>query len=148
MQVMLTKIFETEERPEIFVEAVHGNLDIKGWERAEVRIEYDREDELEASATGAVLRLRCRTNCQLRVPSSSSVIVGSVHGEACIESLQQKLEIGNVASNLNLALTGSSSVGNVGANLEARQIDGDLEVEAVGGHARVQNITGQFYPSP
>jgi hypothetical protein len=127
--------------PEVIVEEIAGNLQVKGLDEPAVIVEAD-SSTLSLEEQDDVVRLSCKGNCEIRLPSDASVQVGSVHGNARFRLLEDSLKIETVQGSLYLRNVSETSVGAVHGELLARQVDGDLKVDSVHGNAIVRDVQG------
>jgi hypothetical protein len=134
--------FSTSLAPEIFVETVHGNLQMKGWDRPEVSVQ-GQTDDLNIEEQEDVLHLSCQGDCTVRLPHGATVQVGNVQGEARFKYLDDALHIDQVAGNLTMRNLAEVQITSVGGNLNARNIAGDLTAEHVSGDASARKIQGR-----
>lgn len=138
---MSQQTFSTSLAPEVFVETIQGNLQLKGWDRPEVSVQA-QPDDLKVEEQEDVLHLSCQGDCTVRLPHGATVQVGSVLGEARVKYLDDVLHIDRVAGNLTLRNLAEVQVTSVSGSLNARNIAGDLSVEDVSGDASARNIQG------
>jgi hypothetical protein len=139
---MSQQTFATSLAPEVFIETIQGNLQLKGWDRPEVNVKAQPED-LNLEEQDDVVRLNCKGNCTVRLPSGASVQIGKVNGEARIKYLEDVLQIDQVVGNLTLHNLAEVQVKSVNGALDARNITGDLSVERISGNASACNIQGR-----
>jgi hypothetical protein len=139
---MSQQTFPTSLAPEVFVETIHGNLQLKGWDRPEVSVQA-QPDDLKVEEQEDVLHLSCQGDCTVRLPHGATVQVGSVQGEARFKYLDDALHIDRVAGNLTLRNLADVQVTSVSGSLNARNISGGLSVESVSGDASARNILGR-----
>jgi DUF4097 and DUF4098 domain-containing protein YvlB len=139
---MSQQTFSTSLTPEVFIETIQGNLQLKGWDRPEVSASA-QPDDLNMEEQEDVLHLSCRGDCMVRVPSGATVRVGRVQGEARIKYLDDTLQIDQVAGNLTLRNLAEVQVDSVSGALYARNITGGLSAERISGDASARNIQGR-----
>jgi DUF4097 and DUF4098 domain-containing protein YvlB len=130
-------------QPRIIVENASGDLRIKGWNRQEVRADADGKKSLTHEQDGNTIKLKCHRDCYIRVPGDTNLEIKNVAGEALVKSVDGNININYVGGNLSLKDISGASVDEVGANLSARGIGGDLSVSKVGGNADVRDIDGE-----
>lgn len=127
--------------PEVIVEQVAGNLQVKGWDEPEVVVEADPAT-LTLEEQDDVVHLSCDGNCEIRLPSGASMHVGAAHGEARFRLLEDGLNIETVHGSLYLRNVSETNIESVHGNLMARQIAGDLRAATVHGNAILRDIQG------
>ncbi|MEJ2597754.1 MAG: hypothetical protein P8Z00_05435 [Anaerolineales bacterium] len=128
--------------PEVFIETIQGNLQLKGWDRPEVSVKA-QPDDLNLEEQDDIVRLSCQSNCTMRLPTGATVRVGKVQGEASFKYLDDALQIDQVAGELTIRNLSDVQVQSVGGALNARNVTGDLSVEHVAGNANAYNIQGR-----
>ena len=131
---------------EIEIENVAGNLRIRGGDEDKIVWRADGDDlmNLEAEQHDAD-RIRLGSysgNLRLGVPSSTTLRIGSVGGNARIKSVTDALSIDNVGGELIMRKVGPSIIGSVGGNIQAKQVDGDLSIDGAGGNIVLLDILG------
>jgi hypothetical protein len=139
---MSQQTFPTSLAPEVFIETIQGNLQVKGWDRPEVSVNA-QPDDLNLEEQEDVLHLSCRGDCTIRLPSGAAVRIDRVQGEARIKFLDDVLQIDQVVGNLTLRNLAEVQVKSVNGNLNARNIAGDLSVERITGDASARNVQGR-----
>lgn len=127
--------------PQIFLDEVMGNLQLKGWDRQEVQLRADPED-LSIKEEEDVIHVSCKSDLAIRVPSGSAVHVGQAYGDTRFKLLEGPLAINQVNGNLVLRNVANVSIERVNGELITRQNNGDLFVEQVNGNANVRESTG------
>lgn len=127
--------------PEIIIDQVHGNLDLKGWDAAQVELRASPET-LEVQEGADQLRISCQGNLEVRLPQGADVQVLLVHGQARLRRLEEPLRIGAVHGSLSVRDVATTKIDVVHGELTARDILGDLQVGRVLGNAYLRNIRG------
>ena len=158
---MTEKRIETGSTPEIIIEQVDGNLDVKGWEQAEVELRAS-PDTLDYQEADGRLSLRCTGSLEMRVPFGADVQVQVVHGQARLRRLEEPLQIGLVHGSLALRevaradiesvygeisareINGAITAGRVRGNAYLRSVQGDATLEQVDGNVEVRGVSGEF----
>ena len=139
---MSQQAFPTSLAPEVIIETIQGNLQMKGWDRPEVNVKA-QPDELNLEEQDDVVHLSCQGDCTVRLPTGATVRVGRVQGEARFKYLDDALQIDQVAGDLILRNLSEVQVQLVNGALYARNIAGDLAAEYVAGNVNVRNIQGR-----
>lgn len=127
--------------PEVFIDEVMGELQIKGWDEPRVVVK-GAQDDLELTEQDDVVHLSCRGNCAVRLPGGSTLHVRSVLGDARFKLLEDQLEIDRVQGSVVLKSVAETSIGTVNGELYARNVNGDLVVDNVMGNASVREVQG------
>ena len=128
--------------PEVIIEEIGGNLQVKGWDEPEVLVQAD-PNLLHLEEQDDVVRLSCDGNCEIRVPSGASLQIGAAHGEARLRLLEDGLNIETIHGSLFLRNVAETNVEMVHGELIARQIAGDLKVNNVQGNVTARDVQGQ-----
>jgi DUF4097 and DUF4098 domain-containing protein YvlB len=127
--------------PELLIDEIHGDLQIKGWDKAEVNVKAN-PDNLTLEEQDDSLQLSCQGSCAIRLPQGAMVKIERVHGNARIKYVEDQINIEEVNGSLSLRNAGETQIGTVQGELSARNLDGSLQVEHVNGNLSVRNIQG------
>jgi hypothetical protein len=127
--------------PEIVIEAVMGNLQVKGWDRPEVSVRANPED-LSLKEQDDVVQISCRGNCTLSLPQGATVRVDKVHGEARFKQLEDQLSIGEALGPVTLRHVAETAIQSCHGDLFAKYITGDLRADRVLGNAYIREVQG------
>jgi len=138
---MTEKRIETGSTPEIIVEQVDGNLDVKGWDQAEVELRAS-PDSLNYQEADGRLSLRCTGSLEMRVPFGADMHIQLVHGQARLRRLEEPLQIGQVYGSLALREVASAVIESVYGEMSAREINGALTAGHVRGNAYLRSVQG------
>jgi hypothetical protein len=138
---MNQQTISTSLAPEIIIDQVGGNLQIKGWERPEVLVRAN-PSELRLEEQDDQIRISCEADLELRLPGGATVQVATTHGEARIRLLDDQLHIHTVHGSLYLRGIADTEVENVHGELMARQVTGGLKVNQVHGNATIRAVQG------
>jgi hypothetical protein len=125
--------------PEVILEEVAGDLQVKGWEEAEVQVRGSQE-EVTVEEQDDVIRISSRGDLTLRVPSGALIQIGQAHGDARLKLLEDAISIDQVFGSLTLRNVGVTKITRVHGDLFARQVVGDLDIEQVNGNANVRDV--------
>jgi len=128
--------------PEITIEQVAGNLQVRGWESPEVEVRAS-SDDLRMQEQDDVIRLSCSGNCDVRLPHGAILRVETIGGNAQFRFLEDELVAGQVHGSLSLREVAGARVESVSGDFSARAIAGDLQVERVHGNAHVRDVQGK-----
>lgn len=127
--------------PEIYLEEVMGDLQLKGWDRPEVQLRAE-EESLVINQDEDIIRVSCKSDLAIRLPAGATVQVGQVNGDTRVKLLEDDLTVKQVSGNLVLRSVQNASIGQVNGELIARQVAGDLTVEIVNGNANIRESDG------
>jgi hypothetical protein len=136
------RVIETGPAPEILIEQVLGDLQVRGWENPQAVVSADAE-ELELQEQDGNLRLSCQGDCDLYVPRGATLTIGSVHGDASLKLLDDQLTIDQVHGDLDLRNVAAVQINLVHGDLAARNISHDLTIDQVMGDADVRYAQGE-----
>src|SRR5512145_3060250 len=125
----------------VSVENVGGDLQIVGWERAEVTAKTD-DNKLEMTADGETIHASSDGDLILYVAREASVQVLNVGGDADIRALAGSVEVTNVGGDLQLRNVGAVRVVAVGGDMSLRGCTGSFQANSVGGDASLHEIKG------
>jgi hypothetical protein len=127
----------------IFVKA-HGNLDIRGWERAEVGITTDINVQ-RIRHEKKLLRLLFVEDCELMVPPTCKVIIERASGNARVRDLNEPVIINKVQGDLALQNVGGVTIARVSDDCLLENIHANVHISRVGGNLKGKNIQGTIY---
>jgi len=127
--------------PEIGIETVMGNLQVKGWERPEVSIRANPAD-LTTEEQDDSLEINCRGNCTMYLPQGSTVHTSQVHGETRFKLLDDQLSIGEALGPVTLRHVAETTIQKCQGDLFAKYISGDLRADLVVGNAYIREVQG------
>lgn len=128
--------------PEVIIEKIDGNLQVRGWDEPEVVVQAD-PNVLRLDEQDDVVRLNCDGDCEIRMPSGAALQVDTAHGEARFRLLEDSLTIKTVHGSLYLRNVAETKVETVHGELLAREIAGDLRVDSVDGNVTARDVQGQ-----
>ena len=134
----------TSENPVVVIEAVQGDLRLKGHLELEVAAKASDANDLSLVQREDAIVLNSRGDLSVRVPRNATVRVETAHGDATFKALEGVLEIDTVHGELTLRGVGSTHINQVHGELSAKNIAGDLLVAAVEGDVDARDIQGSF----
>ena len=137
----MTSIHVSGETPRVHIEAVGGDLRLRGWDRPEVAAQGD-EARLSKEGEEAAL-LSGSGDLSARVPWQATIDLGSVGGDAKITDLGGALSIGKVGGDLALRKTGPAQVGQVGGDARVKRVAGSLRIGQAGGDVTIREVEGE-----
>ncbi len=132
----------TSATPEVVIEEIAGNLQLKGWNRSEVLVKSEVEITPVLEEQEDVISIRCAGDCLIRVPHEASVVVENVLGEAVFKLLAERLQIEQVKGSLVLRNVSETRIETVAGELVAKQVLGDLHAEHIAGNVVLRDIQG------
>lgn len=128
--------------PEVVIEEVHGNLQIKGWDRPEVKVQADPHN-LQMQEQDEVVSIHCASDCMIRLPMAASLHVNQAYANVHLRLLEDTLHIEAVHGSLYLRNVAETNISKIYGELSARQVNGDLSVGQVSGNATIRDIQGK-----
>ncbi len=139
---MSQKSVNTSLAPEVTIEAVTGDLQVKGWEEPQVSVRADSDNGLLLEADGDAVRLSCQGSCIVRLPQGATLQVGTVNGNARFKLLEDPLTIQKVMGTLTLRNVVDASIQSVHGGLYAKRVAGELHIDEVLGSAYARAVEG------
>jgi hypothetical protein len=139
---MARYMLATTSDPFVIIEALGGNLDLKGWDADEVLLKGPESGNPLLEGDQQSVRIRCDGDALVRVPHNARLRVQTVQGGARIKMLEAPLSIETVHGSLELRDVAQAQVGRVHGNLLARQVAGGLQVATVNGNLVGRDIQG------
>ena len=127
--------------PEVIIDEVHGDLQIKGWDKAEVSVKAN-PDDLTLEEQDDSVQLSCRGSCAIRLPQGSTIKTERVHGNTRIKFVDDQIDIEEVNGSLVLRGVGETRVGSVQGELTAKDVDGSLQADRVHGNLSLREVQG------
>ena len=127
---MSRRVIETGPAPDILIEKILGDLQVRGWESPQVSVNGD-PDEMDLQQQDGNIRLSCRGDCDLYVPQGAVLTIGSVHGDASLKLLSDLLTIDQVLGDLDLRSIAAVKINMVHGDLAAKNISHDLIIQQV-----------------
>jgi len=138
---MTRQTIDTSPAPDILIDQVLGDFQLKGWEAPQVVLQAD-PDELDLQEQEDAIHLSCRGDCDIRLPYGASVQIGAVHGDAQIKLLEELLKIGAVHGSLSLRNIADLQVDLVQGDLSVKSMNGDLSVAQAQGDVEIRQLEG------
>jgi len=135
--------FSAEPQSPVVIDRTGGELTLKGWSQAEIRIQASPQTQQVEELDGGY-QLEFSGDAVLYVPHTVRVKINRVGGDAHIKGLQEALIIKKVGGDLFLSDLGNTEVSSVGGDLFAKSIRGDLNVQKCGGDCTIQDTDGQL----
>jgi len=138
------------------IEAVHGDLSLNGWGRAEAKVVW--EDDIHMRQEEGSLFLQIHGDGQLHVPHHLALVIVTVHGDLKAAGVPTTLELNRVYGDATIEhmgvlhtdtvdgdlriqhITGPLVAKNVGGDLDVQQVAEEVNLTSVGGDARVHTV--------
>ncbi len=128
--------------PEVIIEEVRGDLQLRGWEPAEIWLKSASEAQPHVEEQDGRLHLRCEDSCLIRLPLAAQVHIQRVLGNLQIRGLEGALSIDQVMGSVELRHVSETQIHNVSGDLLARHVEGDFLADQVTGDAIVRHVQG------
>jgi len=132
----------TSATPDVTIEQVQGELQVRGWEHSEVLVKANPEN-LTLDEQDDVGHLSSRGACKLSVPHGTKSQIKKVGGNASLKLLEGSLAIDQVKGSLNLREIARTEINTISGDLSAQGISGSLHVNQVNGNAAVREVQGE-----
>jgi hypothetical protein len=131
----------TGDSPNVTIEA-HGELTLKGWDEARVQVKNSAAEHITIEQEGDDILVRCLSNCSVRVPEAATVHLRMAMGQVTVKNVEGGLTVDQTGGDLVLKSVGPTELGEVKGSLVAKNVFGDLQVDAVRGNATVRDVQG------
>lgn len=131
----------TGEAPKVTIEA-QGELTLKGWDEARVQVKNSAVEHITIEQDGDNVLVRCASNCTVRVPEQSEVHIRAAMGRVTIKNIEGALMIDQANGDLVMKSVGPTQIGEAKGSLVAKNIFGDLQINAVRGNATIRDVQG------
>jgi len=127
----------------VFIDNVDGDLQVAGWDRAEVSAKTDGK-ELDLSVEGDKAYARSAGNLILYMPRQANLQTGNISGDADIRAVSGSTRIEKVGGDLQMRAIGPVTLNNVGGDLSVRGCAGDFTAERIGSDASLRDVQGKL----
>ncbi|MCS6992490.1 MAG: hypothetical protein NZP74_01530 [Anaerolineales bacterium] len=125
----------------VVITDVSGDLQVVGWQRPEIIARAD-SDSLSLTLDGDQAVASSGSDLILYVPESIPIQIARVGGDADLRAIAGRLEILQVAGDLQMRNIGNVFVSALGGDLAARDCAGDFVAESVGGDVSFHRMRG------
>lgn len=129
----------TSMAPEVIVEHIHGELQVRGWDRPEVVVSAN-SDDLSLEEQDDTLRLSCQGSCDVRLPHGASLHIGRAHANTAVKNLHDQIDIDEVDGSLSLREVAGVQIERIHGELYIRSASGDLRVGRIDGNASIRDL--------
>ncbi|MFN2263130.1 MAG: SHOCT-like domain-containing protein [Anaerolineales bacterium] len=136
---MAKKTLETSDSPQIIVEKVGSDLQVKGWDRTEVFVKSSSDNDIVLEQQDENVIVSCPSDCVLYIPEKSNLEVRNVGSDARFRSIEGNINIGKIGTDLSIKDIGSAQIETVGSDFYARRVRDALSIKKVGSSALVQD---------
>lgn len=141
---------------EIFIDHIEGDLQVKGWDRSDVLIRSANKEDLSIVDENEGLRIDCRDDCNLCLPTAANIRVGQVGGNARFKFLDNHLQINHIngsavlhkVSEVQLNIVEGDLMANkIAGNMVIDQIHGDVFINRLEKGCAIQKVSGSLHLS-
>lgn len=127
----------------VIIESVSGDLQVAGWDRAEVTAKTDGDDA-ELRVEGDIVYARAQGDLALYLPREASLQTASVGGDADVRAVAGEIRMATIGGDLQMRAVGPVVLQNVGGDLSVRGCAGGLSAESIGSDALVRDLQGDL----
>jgi hypothetical protein len=138
------QMINTSLAPEVTIQEVLGDLQVKGWDSAQVAIHADPHNLTVQEGEDSVT-VSCVADLDIRLPQGATLRVGTVNGDASFKFLQDTAVIGTVNGDLELRNVANVQLETVQGDLQARGLSDDLRAGLVQGDADIRQVQGDCH---
>jgi SHOCT-like domain/Toastrack DUF4097 len=139
---MSPRLLTTSDKPEVSVDAVYGNLQVEGWERAEILLRTNSDETAALRQEEQAFHVTTTGDCLLHLPYKAKLTVVNVHGGAHIKMMEAPVITGRILGSLAFDEVSAAQVESVYGELLARGVTGDLTIDQVLGNAWIEEVKG------
>jgi hypothetical protein len=137
---MAKKTLETSEAPQIIVENVGSDLQVKGWDRTEILVKSSSDNDIVLEEREGVVNISCPSDCVLYIPQKANIEVKQIGSNARFRAVDGDVVVGTVGTDLSFRDVGSAKAEKVGTDLSARRVRDAISVKKIGSSALVQDV--------
>jgi hypothetical protein len=130
--------------PLVRIESIGGDLRLSGREGATFEAQAPENGKLKVEASESEIQLRCKSGCLIFLPTSARVEAEVVGGDVRITGLINAVSVRKIGGDLSLRRVGKAEFGQIGGDLSAHKLEGDLSIDNLGGDAVVQELLGNM----
>lgn len=125
----------------VIVENVGGDLQIVGWERAEITAKTD-DDALTLVAEAESIRASSDGDLILYLAREATLKIINVGGDADLRAVAGAVEMTSIGGDLQMRNVGPVQIVSVGGDLSLRGCSGSFRAQSIGGDASLHEIKG------
>lgn len=130
---------------QVIVEAVLGDLQIRGRSGTELAVEGDGAEIVLDNRDETTIRVQAQGDCDIKLPESTPLRIQQVNGDIDkLTGIQARIDIDSIGGDAMLRrLEGQVTIATINGDLEMKSIDGNVAVTDGHGDAHLQRINGQ-----
>ncbi len=146
----MQQTFSVGPEPRVSLTNAGGDLEVKGWDRREIGLEWDEHGSDFHQEGNALILANCAGDIKLRVPYDTEVRVEGLAGDVFAQDTR-RIELKDVRGDVELKNIGAdASLENIGEAIFLTDIGGDLDVQRasslrarrkIGGDADLQDVS-------
>jgi hypothetical protein len=136
---MSKQTIPTSMAPDVIIEQVHGELQVRGWDRPEVVVGANGDD-LNLEEQDDTLHLNCQGNCDLRLPHGATLHIAHAHANTAIKNLHDQIEIDEVDGSLSLREVAGVHIERVHGEFSLRSASDGLQAARIDGNASIRDL--------
>lgn len=127
----------------VIIDNIAGDLQVAGWDRAEVSVKTDADDAT-LRVDGARVFASAPGDLILYLPREANLQTGNVSGDADIRAVSGSTQLENIGGDLQMRAIGSVLLKHVGGDLSVRGCAGDFSAENIGSDATLRDVQGKL----
>jgi hypothetical protein len=120
----------------------YGNLDMRGWDQAELGVKAGRH-EVKITRAENQVAVVAMGNCELYVPAGVDVVIEKVDGCASVHDLAGNVQCMRIGGDCTVENAGAVVVEKVGGRVAARKLE-SISLDKVGGRCVVEDAAGEI----
>lgn len=138
------QILDTGHSPTVTLAEVVGNLVVRGWGEPRIRARASG-DALRLTQDGDQVTLTCAGDCQLYLPSASTLVVGTANADVQIAEVRGSVTVRSARGNLAVSQVGPTTLEAAHADLVVKDVAGALTIGRAAGNVAVTRIHGSVH---
>ncbi len=137
----MQQTFPTEREPRVILTRVGGELEVHGWDKQEISVDWDDHKGKIQQEGNALMLVNCASDVTLWVPRDTEVRVEGLKGDVVVRDIR-RIELKGVRGNVELNAIGiDANLENIGEAVLLENIAGDLEIQnasSLRAHRRIE----------
>jgi hypothetical protein len=138
---MTNRTISVGSTPQIFIEAIGGDLSIVGWEGEDLLIKAD-DDDADLKQDGDRVIITSHGDLTLRVPRLATLCTKTVDGDIALRGVNGDIEIDKAQGDVSIRDIGNVKIGSVQADLNLRTSRGNVKIKNIFGDASIRDVQG------
>ncbi len=121
-----------------------GDVELRGWDRSEVKLEAEEAEQVTGETQPGLLRLRANVDMRIYAPAALRVNIQGVSGDVRAYALGGRLRVQTVSGDVAVdGAAGGLEVITVSGDIEAREVQGEASLKTVSGDHAVVGVRGE-----